>query len=126
MRATLMDFVFKNNRKFKSYAFMTEDIAELNTQADDATHRVAKLEMRVEKLMLISEGLWNLLKQEHGYTDEMLINKVHEIDSEDGILNNRVAVDPPDRCPKCGKVLQKNRVTCMYCETVAETDVFKR
>ena len=49
----------------------------------------------IERLLMITEALWMLLKKEHGYTDDVLLQRIREIDLRDGELDGRVAVRPP-------------------------------
>lgn len=80
----------------------------------------------VEKLFLIAKALWVLLKEEHGYTDESLLQKIKEIDLEDGKLDGKISKVEPPNCPKCGhKVIGKHPV-CLYCGTTIVRTLFER
>mgnify|MGYP001134796852 CR=1 FL=1 len=78
-----------------------------------------------ERLMLITEALWEILKEEHNYTDEKLIEKLKIIDLKDGREDGRVLL-PPAKCSYCNKTLEKGADVCIYCGSPANQDVFYR
>ena len=105
-------------------AEMTADQA--SDMARSARTHVELMQADVERLLLITEALWIMLRDEHGYTDEQLLRKVQEIDLRDGRLDGKVAKQPPSTCPKCGRVMAARRPTCMYCGTPSTEPPFKR
>ena len=77
----------------------------------------------VEKLFMITEALWTILKEKHGCTDAELVQRVQEIDLRDGKLDGKVAKVNPD-CPKCSRKLMGKRPVCLYCGAeVARVDL---
>jgi hypothetical protein len=70
---------------------------------------------------------WTLLQEQHGYTDEQLIQRIQEIDLQDGKLDGKVAKEQvrPD-CPQCGRKLMGRRPVCLYCGAEVALDPFKR
>ena len=68
----------------------------------------------VEKLFMLTEALWTILKEKHGCTDAELVQRVQEIDLRDGKLDGKVAKVNPD-CPKCSRKLMGKRPVCLYC-----------
>ena len=80
----------------------------------------------VENLFLITKALWTILKEEHGYTDDILLKKITEIDGEDGKLDGKITKTETQRCPKCGRKLIKKQSTCLFCETPITQDPFGR
>jgi hypothetical protein len=94
--------------------------------AQRADHKAAALEVDVERLLMISEALWTMLKEKHGYTDEVLEQRIMDIDLRDGKLDGRVADSPPGKCPKCDRPLMKRRPRCMYCGEIVSVEVFER
>jgi hypothetical protein len=93
----------------------TRDASRASNRASQAHDEVTLLRSDVEKLLMISEALWTMLKEQHGYTDEQLSKRVEEIDMRDGKLDGKVARNSPRACPACGKTLLRNRPVCMYC-----------
>lgn len=77
----------------------------------------------VEKLFMLTEALWTILKEKHGCTDAELVQRVQEIDLRDGKLDGKVTKVIPD-CPKCGRKLMGKRPVCLYCGAeVARVDL---
>lgn len=85
------------------------------------------LRFDVEKLFMITRALWTLLQEQHGYSDEQLVQRIQEIDLQDGRLDGKVAKEKirPD-CPQCGRKLMGQRPVCLYCGAEVALDPFKR
>lgn len=99
---------------------------EASREARSATTRTVSLEHEVERLLMITEALWLILKEEHGYDDDKLRQRVMEIDMRDGKLDGQVAATAPVQCPNCQRTLSKKRPRCIYCGAVAPPDLFAR
>ncbi len=94
--------------------------------AADARSQAAAIQLDVEKLFMITEALWNILKEQHGYTDENLVQMVQDIDLRDGQLDGRVARQPNPPCSQCGRTLLGKHPVCLYCGAVAVRAPFER
>src|SRR6266571_1669009 len=88
------------------FSSATETAAE--TAAKQARKDVELLGHDVDRLLLISEALWMLLKREHGYSDDVLTDLISNIDG-------RGVKDPPRQCPYCSRPHSGNRPLCIYC-----------
>ncbi|HVU28033.1 MAG TPA: zinc ribbon domain-containing protein [Verrucomicrobiae bacterium] len=100
------------------------DAANARSDARDALNATDLMRHDVDRLLMITEALWTLLKKEHGYTDQMLTDLVNTIDLRDGKLDGRVADSPPKPCPKCGKINSRKRNFCIYCGNPLPTSLF--
>jgi len=89
---------------------------------------IRMLRLDVERLLMITEALWALLKEQHGYTDDELIKRVNAIDLRDGVLDGQVATELSPVCPECHRQQPiKHRPTCLYCGSlIAPEDPFHR
>ena len=96
------------------------------TAADVRTENES-LRFDVEKLFMITQALWTLLQEQHGYSDDQLIQRIQEIDLQDGKLDGKVAKEKirPD-CPQCGRKLMGKRPVCLYCGAEVALDPFTR
>lgn len=88
--------------------------------------KIQELEDGMERLLLITEALWKLLKEQHGYEDQELIRQIAAIDLRDGKYDHRVAKTAPRPCPKCTRTLGKHRSKCLYCGEPIQMSPFER
>jgi ribosomal protein L32 len=104
---------------------------EAQLQAQTASISVAEARRQnealiadVDKLFMVAQALWEILKTEHGYTDELLANKVTEIDMRDGKLDGKAAKKERPACPSCGRKMGRHPV-CVWCGTATIRDPFE-
>lgn len=95
-------------------------------KASNVASRATNLEQRVERLLMITEALWEILKEQHGYTDEELIRRVGLIDLCDGRLDGREAPSGPREREQCGRMLSRKHVKCIYCGAPVVANPFDR
>jgi hypothetical protein len=113
---------------FSSAAHLLEaqarnDNESVSPTTNDVRAQNEFIQCDVEKLFMITEALWTILKEKHGCTDAELVQRVQEIDLRDGKLDGKVAKVKPD-CPKCGRKLMGKRPVCLYCGAeVARVDL---
>ena len=107
--------------------FMTstaaQDAARAKGAAEAASQKVRVLEANLAKTLMICETLWELLRDEHGWSEETLHKKLYEVDMRDGVLdgkNQRKAVE----CSDCGHTVSSRHPACIYCGRVIDTSVF--
>ena len=100
----------------------------LPTRPSGATgaSEIAQLKKQVERLLMITEALWTILKEKHGLEDKELLRRIVEIDLRDGQLDGRVSATPPEPCPKCQRIVAKGSVRCMYCGEPLALNPFAR
>ncbi len=102
------------------------DAIAANGKAREALTETEYLKFKIEKLMIVTEALWLILKEKNGLSDEDLKNIISQIDTRDGKEDGKVASGPPEKCAQCGRTLPKKGSSCIYCGVDIETDVFKR
>ena len=91
-----------------------DDSASASRIATEVRTQNEFIQCDLEKLFMLTEALWTILKEKHGCTDEELVRRVQEIDLRDGKLDGKVATVQPD-CPQCGRKLMGKRPLCLYC-----------
>ena len=69
---------------------------------------------RLDRLALVTEALWSLLKTRSDVTDAELLEHVRAVDLSDGVLDGKVRRDV-QTCPGCERVLSKRHARCLYC-----------
>ena len=85
-----------------------------------------EIKAEIERLYFITEALWRILKEKHGLDENEIVRQITMIDMEDGKLDQRKAKTPPKPCPKCGRVVAKQRAKCMYCGELIVMSPFER
>lgn len=96
------------------------------TAADVRTQNES-IQFDIEKLFMITEALWAILKDQHGYTDDQLVQMIQDIDLRDGKLDGKVAkaAERPS-CAQCGRTIIRKQAKCLYCGAAAPQQPFER
>ena len=95
--------------------------------ATDVRTRSESIQFDVERLFMLTEALWRILKEEHGYNDDLLVQKIQEVDLQDGVLDGKVAKSSErPACPQCGRTAIKNQHACLYCGASVAQHPFER
>ena len=94
--------------------------------ARKAVSTVQFMQHHVERLLMITEALWAMLKEQHGYTDEDLIEHVRLIDLQDGKLDGKVASSGVKACSSCKRPVSGRHSRCIYCGRALRGDLFGR
>lgn len=80
-----------------------------------ASGKMADVDDRLDRLVLVVEALWNLLKQQ-GFTDEQLVAEVAALDAADGQADGRRTPAATD-CPSCNSKVAAGLPRCQICGT---------
>jgi rRNA maturation endonuclease Nob1 len=99
---------------------------QANAAKADARRARTELEelgRRVERLSLMTEALWTLLRTRLKLTDEELVELARQIDLSDGHLDGRVRRASAE-CSGCGRMVAKKHVKCLYCGTPMQRTPF--
>ena len=104
-----------------TYARPSMTSADVRLIAEESN---ANLTQRVQLLELACAGLWELLKSQHGFSDEQLLEKIHEVDARDGQVDNQIG-HAAQVCPHCNrKLLTRNPTKCAWCGGALNSTVF--
>lgn len=85
--------------------------------------QIKRLRADLARSLMISEALWELLRDRAKLTEEDLHKKLYEIDMRDGVLdgqNKRKAA----KCPDCEHMVSARHPACIYCGRVMDDSVF--
>ena len=91
--------------------------AGASRKATSAKQEIAGLRARCDKLLMVCEALWTIVRDKHGLTEDDLVNRVNDIDLQDGRLDGRVKKDLSARCPECDRTISQRFPKCIYCGT---------
>jgi hypothetical protein len=99
---------------------LQDDVANLK-RALSETDAVVK---EVQRLYAVTEALWRILQEEHGYDDQKLRAMIAAIDQADRAASKADRRAQP--CTKCGRPLAKRLPRCIYCGAEHSVDPFAR
>ena len=104
-------------------------IAQVDAQHADVARESAmssdKTRKNTERLYLVVQAMWELLKDKAGLTDADLDAKVQEIDMRDGRLDGQDSTQTdPLTCRQCGRTILSGQAQCSWCGTQAEGGPF--
>jgi hypothetical protein len=86
--------------------------------------KIANGNDRIERLMLATQAMWELVREHTGLGDEHLLAKMAEIDSRDGMIDEKIGAETID-CPHCGRKTNTRSGACFYCgKPVRDSHVF--
>ncbi len=94
--------------------------------ASSSDAEINELKQQIERLLLITEALWRIVKEKNGCDELALIREMTVIDMEDGRLDMGKPPSAPQPCPKCSRVLSRHRPRCLYCGEPIAVDPFAR
>ena len=100
--------------------------ADTDRRLTNTGDRLRDLEQRYERMALVTNPLWQLLKAHTGLTDSELKKCIEKVDLADGVRDGKMArskgaVD----CPHCSRRVLKSASVCAWCGgKVASGDPF--
>ena len=80
----------------------------------------------IEKLFMITEALWSIIKKQNHLKDDDLIELIHDIDKRSGKVDGRRAKEERPNCSQCNRKIMARNTVCLYCGTVAKLNPFKK
>jgi hypothetical protein len=85
--------------------------------------QLKQLEHHVERLSLLNQALWELLRGRLGMTDADLEKIAEEIDMRDGRADGKMTATPV-KCPTCSRTCNSKHHQCLYCGQLFEKPLF--
>lgn len=103
---------------------LQQRVGRQSGQPQASSNEYIELRARIDKLALINMAMWSLLKEHTPLTENDLLERVKEIDLQDGQLDGKVRTTPQE-CPECGRKLSQKHQKCLYCgHSVQGNDAF--
>lgn len=84
---------------------------------------VRELQRQIERLCLLNQAMWELLRERAKLTDADLERMAQEVDLRDGVPDGRITAVAV-RCPTCKRVNNTRHKRCIYCSTEFDTMMF--
>ena len=101
----------------------SQSASRAESKATAVESQVKRLQADLARSLMISEALWELLRDRAKLTEADLHKKLYEIDMRDGVLdgqNKRKAM----KCPDCEHMVSSRHPACIYCGKVMDDSVF--
>lgn len=94
------------------------------TSTTQRTGELHMLEQQVDRLSLICEAMFELIKTRTDITDTELLGQMAELDLSDGAADGKVT-RPPVMCPHCNRPNSRRRELCLYCGEAIKSKPFE-
>jgi hypothetical protein len=111
--------------------FQQRQIHETGERSRSAIHRANQAELdlpaierRLDRLTLIAQALWEILRDRAELQDAELIDKIAEIDLRDGTQDGKISRQILD-CPACRRKVSNKRAFCLYCGAQITSNPFE-
>lgn len=89
----------------------------------ESMESVKELRHQVERLSLLNQALWELIRGKAGLTDADLERMANEIDLRDGVADGKIGGGAV-ACPTCHRVSNSKHYKCLYCGELFEKPLF--
>ncbi|QDU25729.1 hypothetical protein ETAA8_07990 [Anatilimnocola aggregata] len=109
----MIDF-FWELRQQQQVSQAESSAASAKQQVSQHSSRLRDMEQQLARVTLVSQAVWELLRERVGLTEDELVDKITEVDLRDGSKDNRLAHQVL-ACPKCQRTLSTKNVRCIYC-----------
>ena len=106
--------LFKNLRQDLRIADASLEASGAQRSAEKAHGRLERLDDRLSHLAMVTEALWRLLQSKTGWTDEMLMQELQQLDAADGTIDQR-RTPRAIKCQACNRNLPADGRDCIYC-----------
>jgi len=97
--------------------------ANIESLALESRESIRELRHQVERLSLLNQALWELVREKAGLTDADLERMAREIDMRDGTEDGKMGGGAV-ACPTCHRVSNAKHYKCLYCGELFEKPVF--
>ncbi len=92
-------------------------------QLPNYQHRLRQIETELDRLCVLNQALWELIRERLNLRDEDLARFVEAIEERQG-ASGRKRGDRPLRCPSCSRVSNSRYQRCLYCGQEFERPLF--
>jgi hypothetical protein len=93
-------------------------------KAGDLQSEVRSLADRLDRLTLISQAMWELLRERTNLSSDQIIAKIQEVDLRDGAQDGKMG-RKVFTCKSCGQKVSSSHRKCIYCgEPAIASEIF--
>lgn len=105
---------FHEMRQQQNIGQAKADAREAQRNAEGAQEVIRRLEKKVESLISVTQALWKILQEQHGLSEQELLQRVQQLASGER--------KSAQNCAQCGRVVGKSQAKCMYCGTSRQVE----
>ena len=87
---------------------------QARSAARNAEWQMQDLKRKVESLTITCQALWELLSEHLNLGEELILQKMREIDARDGKMDGKISPSLVS-CPSCSRPNKASRSQCLYC-----------
>jgi hypothetical protein len=99
---------------------------DAHSAARRAQWQMDDLKRKVDSLTITCQALWELLAERLNLGEELILEKMQEIDLRDGTMDGKISPTLIS-CPACARTNKANRKQCLYCGSdLPTTHIFGR
>ena len=121
----MLDIASEISRKIRQATQESGERSATNI-AEDARRHSENLARDFERLFLIVEALWEIVKEQNNLNDDHLVNLIDEIDGRDGKVDGKKAKSVRPDCPNCGRKIIGHNKSCLWCGAAIKPELFSR
>jgi hypothetical protein len=96
-------------------------INEVSAGLDSAKHRNQRQETEIQgmrrqldRVTMACQGMWELIRENSDITEEMLAERIQQIDLRDGVADGKMSAQVVS-CSACGRKTSARRGFCIMC-----------
>lgn len=86
------------------------------SNSDRIHHEAQRLEAKIDTLAIISQAMWEMIREKTDLTEKDIEAKIAEIDIRDGRRDGKIT-GKPTQCPACDRPTHTRLKACPYCGT---------
>ena len=90
------------------------DASRAKNKADRVEAELRTLRRQLDRVTLACQGMWELIRENSEITEQMLADRIQEVDLRDGTADGKLGHQVVD-CPSCGRKTSTRRGFCVMC-----------
>lgn len=93
--------------------------------AHESAREAVRLRKDVERLYMVVQAVWELVKERTDLEDKDLAERIREVDLRDGREDGKDATQTAvSVCVRCGRTLEKGSSLCLWCGATSNAGAF--
>ncbi len=119
----MFQFDQSNHAAYRAARAASANSLKATRDARETSTDLAFLQQQVDRLSMICEAMFELIKTHTDISDEELMGKMAELDLSDGVADGKITRGPVT-CTNCNRANARRRELCLYCGEPLKTKPF--